>query len=90
MPGENCSIFGCGVCRRPKSAGVSIFRLPSKVDGDHEHEEWRNEFLAQITATRTIDKQFRQQIENGNVYACENHFKPEDYDICKFLLIFIA
>ena len=34
MPGDNCSVFGCGTSRRTK--GVGIWKLPKAKDEDHK------------------------------------------------------
>ena len=88
MPGENCSIPGCGVCRRPKYKGISLFKCPSKSeDGkDVEQTKWRDEFLGVIKTTRTVDGDFSRQIENGSVYVCQRHFKDDDFVTCKYTL----
>ena len=73
MPGTNCSIFGCGTNRRHN--GVGIFRIPSGND-----ERWKvihDEWIRVITKDRVVDANFREQIESGNVYVCERHFKEE-------------
>lgn len=80
MPGVNCSVFGCGSCRRTK--GLGIFKLP--VAKDDAHQKWRNEWLGELTKARQIDRDFREQIENDKVHTCEKHFKPEDIEICKY------
>ena len=84
MPGVNCSVLGCGSCRRSK--GIGIFKLP--VAKDEAHRKWRNDWLGEVTKAREIDQDFREQIKNDKVHACEKHFKPEDIEICKFRFIF--
>ena len=79
MPGENCSLFDCGTCRRTK--GIGIWKLP--VPPNAEYKKWREDWLNEITKTRVINKNFRQMIENDKVFTCEKHFKPEDVEICK-------
>ena len=82
MPGENCAVFGCGTCRRHK--GASLWKLPALKD--EEHKKWRSEWLALITRTRTVDEDFRRQIENDKIFTCEKHFRPEDLETCKYNL----
>ena len=74
MPGDNCSVFGCGTCRRTK--GIGIFKLPSPQIA--EYKKWREEWLNEPTKTRVIDKNFQNQIDNGKVFTCEKHFEPDD------------
>lgn len=81
MPGENCSIVGCGASRRIK--GIGIFRVPSAV----KYKEWRTNWLSQVTKSRVIDSAFREQIENDRVYVCEKHFNPEDIEIRKIIFL---
>ena len=78
MPGENCSVVGCGSSRRTKCIG--IFKLPSKI----LHKEWREKWLNEITKCRVLDKSFKIQIENDRVYTCEKHFSPDDIEICTY------
>lgn len=80
MPGENCSVFGCGTCRRTK--GIGIWKLPAPRN--QEYKKWRENWLSQITKTRTFEKDFRKMIDNNKVFTCEKHFKPEDVEICKY------
>ena len=47
MPGANCSVFGCGSCRRTK--GIGIWKLP--MAKDEAHGTWRVEWLGEIKET---------------------------------------
>lgn len=78
MPGENCCIVGCGTSRRTK--GIGIFKLPSLA----VEKEWREKWLQQITKSRVLDKNLKEQIGKDKVYTCEKHFRTEDIEICKF------
>lgn len=77
MPGENCCIVNCSVSRRNK--GVGIFKLPSK----RLYPEKRKEWIQIITRSRTIDQNFRNQLENDRVHVCERHFSPDEIETCK-------
>ena len=79
MPSDDCSVFGCGTCRRTK--GIGIWKLPSARNA--EYKKWQEEWLSKITKTSVIDKDFQKQIDNDKVFACEKHFKLEDIEICK-------
>jgi len=79
MPGDNCSVFGCGSSRRTK--GIGIWKLPKATDD--AHRKWRETWLGEIKKTRVLDQDFRNQIKNDRVYTCEKHFTPEDIEICK-------
>ena len=80
MPGENCSIPGCGVCRgRDIYKGISIFQIPPKIEGDAGQNKWRSDFLAKIG--RETDAAFSAQIATNHVYACQRHFDPDDYNV---------
>ena len=80
MPGENCSIPGCGVCRgRNIYKGIAIFQIPQKKEGDAGQNKWRSDFLAKIG--RETDADFSAQIAKNHVYACERHFDPNDYNV---------
>ena len=79
MPGDNCSVFGCGTSRRTK--GVGIWKLTNTKDVDHK--KWRQDWLREITKTREVDCDFKRQEENDNVFTCEKHFHPEDIETCK-------
>lgn len=82
MPGENCSVFGCGTCRRTK--GIGIWKLPAARNA--EYKKWREDWLNELTKTRVIDANFQQMINNDKVFTCEKHFKVEDIEICKYIL----
>ena len=60
MPGVNCSVFGCGSCRRTK--GMGIWKLP--LAKDEAHGKWRDEWLGEIKKTREMDQNFREQLKN--------------------------
>ena len=77
MPGENCCVVNCGTSRRTK--GVGIFKLPSV----ESNNEWCKRWLAEILKTRVADRDFKRMIDNGRVFTCERHFRPEDLEICK-------
>ena len=68
MPGDNCSVFGCGTCRR--RTGVSIFKVPGI-----KQKQWRKRFLEAIQNTRVVDDDFKKMVQNDRVFACERHFK---------------
>ena len=80
MTGENCCVVGCTVDRGKKYKGIGIFKLPS----ERFYKEWRSKWLNELTKSRVVDKDFKKLIENDTVYACQNHFKPEDIEICKY------
>ena len=77
MPGANCSVLGCGSNRRMK--GMGIFQVPIKI------EEWRKRWLDEITKTRVVDADFKRQISEHRVHACERHFYDYEIEICKFM-----
>ena len=76
MPGANCSIFGCGTNRR--HSGVGIFRIPAGKD--EKSKEIHDAWIKVITRDRVVDDNFRKQIDSGNVYVCERHFKKEEIE----------
>ena len=89
--GANCSIFGCGMSRKPKYEGIGIFKIPPSHNNNNNNnnnnknkESWRKASLHVVTRDRVVDASFRKQIEEGSVYVCERHFTPEDIEIRKF------
>lgn len=64
--------------------GIGIFKLPAATT--EKRKVWRNEMLNEITKSRVVDLQFREQINNDKVYICEKHFLPEQIEICKYYL----
>ena len=86
MPGANCSVFGCGTSR--KHVGVGIFRIPSEQD--ELFKKTRAAWINVITKDRIVEENLRRQINSGNLYVCEKHFKKEEYDCRKYFLLFIA
>ena len=94
MPGDNCSVFGCGQCRRQH--GVGIFRVPGQPTQKElsraeksplvaknlaKKAKWRKEFLSAILKTRIPDDDFRTQITKDRVFACERHFLPTEIKV---------
>ncbi len=82
MPGKNCSVVGCGTCRREN--GVGIFKLPA--GSDDFNKAWRAKILSKITKDRVIDAAFKERIENDKVYICEKHFEKDEIEICKYIV----
>ena len=82
MPEANCSIFGCGVSRKPKYQGIGIFKIPPA--SDKSKESWRKALLHVVTQDRVVDASFRKQIVQGDLHICERHFEPEEVKICKY------
>ena len=80
MPGANCSIFGCGTNRR--YSGVGIFRIPAGKDD--KSKEIRDAWIKVITRDPVVDDHFRKQIDSGNVYVCERHFKKEEIEFREY------
>ena len=83
MPGANCFIFGCGASR--KHVGVGIFRIPSEQD--ELSKKIRVAWINVITKDRVVDDNLRRQINSGNLYVCEKHFKKEEYDCRKYFCL---
>ena len=79
MPGDNCSVFACGTCRKTK--GVGIWKIPKAKEEDHK--KWREDWLGKIMKTREVDCVFKRQVESHKVFTCEKHFHPEDIETCK-------
>ena len=54
MPGENCSMYGCGTCRRPKYKGMGIFQVteyregPGNDDDHHHHHHHHHSFNVSV------------------------------------------
>ena len=86
MPGENCSVFVCGQCRRTK--GIDILKLPGAKNDSFK--KWRSGWLSAITKTTVMDKSFKKLIDKDRVYTCERHFASDDIEISKyFMFVFI-
>jgi hypothetical protein len=78
MPGANCSIFGCATSR--KHVGVGIFKIPAETDD--LSKKTREAWISVITKDRSVDESLRRQINCGNLYVCERHFRKEEYECC--------
>ena len=59
MPGVNCSVLGCGSCRRSKR--LEIFKLPA-AKGE-AHRKQCNVWLGEVTKAREIDQKNRQSVK---------------------------
>ena len=65
MPGVNCSVFGCGSCRRTK--GMGIWKLP--LAKDEAHGKWRDEWLGEIKKDQRNGSEFQGTVkERQNLY----------------------
>ena len=81
MPGANCSIYGCATSR--KHSGVGIFKIPAETD--ELAKKTREAWISVITKDRVVDESLRRQINSGNLYVCEKHFRKEEYECCKHI-----
>ena len=81
MPGDNCSVFGCGTSRRHKDVG--IFQIPGI-----KKKEWRARFLNAIMRTRKPDDDFKSLIPKDRVFACSRHFHPSEIKTRKYYNIY--
>ncbi|XP_022803322.1 uncharacterized protein LOC111340701 [Stylophora pistillata] len=77
MPGDNCSVVGCGSCRRSK--GIGIWKLPAPRN--EVYKKWRADWLNELTKSREVDKDFQKQIDSDRVFTCEKHFALDDIEI---------
>ena len=84
MPGDNCSVVGCGTCRKTK--GIGIWKLPAPRNA--AYRKWREDWLHELKKYRVTDKNFQRQIDNDKVFTCEKHFRESDIEISKSLYIF--
>ena len=84
MPGANCSIFGCG----DKSKARWSRNFPNSCRNRRLSKKTRKAWISIITKDRVVDDSLRRQIESGNLYVCEKHFKNEEYDCRKCILFF--
>ena len=65
MPGANCSMVGCGSCRRTK--GLSIIKLPASRN--EAYKTWCENGLWELTKYCVVDAEFKELIENSSVYT---------------------
>ncbi|XP_068707882.1 uncharacterized protein [Montipora foliosa] len=77
MPGDNCSVVGCGTCRKTK--GIGIWKLPAPRNA--AYRKWREDWLHELKKYRVTDKNFQRQIDNDKVFTCEKHFHESDIEI---------
>ena len=85
MPGDNCSVYGCGKSRRTE--GIGIFKLPNRPS--KPYQEWRTTWLNELTKHRQIDADFKRQIDEDRVHTCEEHFHPHEIEVCKYFPILL-
>ena len=78
MPSENCSVFGCGSCRRTK--GIRRGKIPAAKNDSYK--KWRSDWLTAITKRRAMDKSFKELIAKDRAYTCERHFASDDIEKC--------
>ena len=92
MPDENCAFYGCSSSRKH---GLSFFKLPSsRADESKETSELkesaRKEWLSIILRTRQQTPDLKKRINEGNIYLCELHFKPECILTSTYFIAFSA
>ena len=75
MPGANCSIYGCHTSRNKKYKGIAIFKVPSAKD--EFNTSWRRRLIHVVTKDRVIDESLRKQINECNLYICEQHYTAD-------------
>lgn len=61
MPGKNCSVFGCGSCRRTK--GIGIWKLPAAKSDSYK--KWRSDWLSVNTKAKVMNKSFKELLRIG-------------------------
>ena len=83
MPGDNCSVVGCGTCRKTKAIG--IWKLPAPRND--AYRKWRQDWLNVLKKYRVTDNSFQRQIDNDKVFTCQKHFTECDIEISKLCLI---
>ena len=64
MPGENCAIPRCGMCRNQKE--WSLFKIPTAKD--EQTRQWRDDVLKILLKFRELDGPLRKRIHDGKVY----------------------
>ena len=79
MPEDNCSVFGCGSCRRTK--GIGIWKLPLAKDA--AHAKWRDEWLGADKKDKGNDYGFQKSNLEWQGVHMRKAFKQEDIEICK-------
>ena len=79
MPAAHCFICGCATSR--KHSGVRIFKIPAETD--ELPKKTREAWVSVITKGRAADESLRRQINSGNGYVCEKHFRKEQYECFK-------
>lgn len=78
MPGSNCSISGCGTCRRGQNP-YGIFKVPVPKSDDDFHNTWRDELIKIICKDREKTDKLQKQIDESRLHICEKHFKDEQF-----------
>lgn len=76
MPGDNCSVVGCGTCCRTK--GIGIWKLPAPWN--NEYRKWLEDWLNELTKYQVVDKDFQRQNEADKVFTCEKYFCESDIE----------
>ena len=84
MVGSNCAIPGCGTSHRHSYSGVGLFRVSQKKSQDFI--DWRSKTLNIVKKYRTVDRDFKRQIESGNIYICEKHYQEGDIELTSELI----
>ena len=75
MPGENCSVPGCGINRRETFSDIGNFQIPNRKR--EFYEKWRKDMTSCLLKYQEVDQKFKTRLENGNAYIFEQHFNLE-------------
>ena len=82
----NCTFNECFKNRANKSGkyqSLALFKLTGRK-GEF-YEKWKKEVLNIVTKYKHVDANFKKQIQSGNIYICEKHYKKEDVEITRKL-----
>ena len=57
MPGDKCSVVGCGSCRRTKGIGNYMKAAALKNEA---HRKWRENWLHELTKSTVVDAELNK------------------------------
>ena len=82
----NCVLNDCFTNKANKSgkyAGISLFKITTR-SGEF-YERWRKEVLNIVSKYRVVNADLKNQIQRGNIYFCEKHYKIEAIELTRKL-----
>ena len=75
----NCVFYGCHTNRKTKKYDeIGLFKLPGRES--EFYAGWKYRIVEVIKRFRVVDGILAKNIEKGNVWTYERHYKPQEVE----------